>query len=126
MQCLHCTLQSCWVDISSPLGVSWLRCQAKHVNIPARAAGSQRPRLQLRLERVQCRGTARCAWRLWLSPQKPPLLLLLYRTNLKVEGVTQVQTWQLFVVAVCMSCKLPELFQHRLWCTCSCAAEAHG
>ena len=69
------------------------------VNPCADAAGSQRPRLQLRLERVQCRGMARCAWRLWLSPQQPPLLLLLYRTNLKVEGVTQVLPQQLIMLA---------------------------
>ena len=58
---------------------------------PVCAAGPSKPQLRLRLERVQALGVGRAAWRLWLSPQLPPILLLMYRTNLKVEGVTEVR-----------------------------------
>ena len=36
-------------------------------------------------------GLARSGWRLWLTPDRPPLLLLLYRDHLKVEGVLDAE-----------------------------------
>ena len=58
----------------------------------------------MRLERLEVSGLARAGWRLWLSRDTPPLLLLLYRNHLKVEGVASLKVWLPFVLAARQSC----------------------
>ena len=62
-----------------------------------RARGAHR-KLHLRLERLEVSGLARAGWRLWLSHDRAPLLLLLYRNHLKVEGVTSATVRSMIVL----------------------------
>ena len=73
--------------------------------------------LALRLEPVQAHGVGRSAWRLWLGPQRPPLVLLLYGTKLKVElgGLPQVRQAAGLVLqgALCSRQTHPAVTQHK-------------